>query len=361
LRPAEAADILGAVSACGECHVSVRCSASWARWTLFAVLLCPGTPAHAQGALDEFRSELADRLDALRGSIASRRGGVLGLMGYNMIPDGSANAIQVNRTQASGSGPGDQTLTLSQFGFGYTVSESFPLWIENYIGYARYDPRAVFSTGEEVRRTPLRWNNTTMTLGVGYDIAIAENLWLRPIVNVAAGYAAGDASLFASFINLRTDRDISALTDRHMNVFGYGGALMLAYYDYRPARDIEVELRYSHLALQTFGDTPAELSGDSTSQTISLWARYRWPTGMEAFGRPVRWVLDGNASRYFGDQERTLGFAWAMKLGGGIELDTGRFELGALGITLERVRLVARYLFADDNVTGYSIGIGMSF
>jgi hypothetical protein len=146
-----------------------------------------------------------------------------------------------------------------------------------------------------------------------------------------------------------------------MNVLGAGGALMLAYYDYRPERDIDVELRYTHLHLQTVGDTPEALAGDSTAQTLSVWARYRWPTGMEAFGRPVRWVIDGNASQYFGDQERALGFSWAAKVGGGLELDTGRFELGAMGIYLQRVRLVARYLFADNNITGYSVGIGMSF
>jgi hypothetical protein len=32
-----------------------------------------------------------------------------------------------------------------------------------------------------------------------------------------------------------------------------------------------------------------------------------------------------------------------------------------MGINLNRVRLIGRYFFADDNITGYSFGIGMSF
>jgi hypothetical protein len=327
---------------------------------LALVLAAPPAAAQDSGGAT-LGDRLQERLDAFRQGLQSRRGGVLGLMGYNMIPDGSANAIQLNRASASGGEEGDQTLTLSQFGFGFTVSESFPLWLEIYAGYARYDPRAVFGTGEAARASPLRWNNFATTIGVGYDIKLVENLWLRPIVNLAAGYAAGDATLFGQFINLRTDRDIALLTDRHINVAGIGGALMLAYYDYRPERDIDVELRYTQLQLQTVGDTPEGVQGRSTPQTLGLWARYRWPTGREMFGRPIRWVLDGSATGYLGDQREAIGFDWAVKVGGGIEFDTGRLEFGAAGINLQRVRLVARYLFADNNITGYSIGLGMSF
>ncbi len=281
-------------------------------------------------------------------------------MGYSVIPDGSANAVQVNRNTVSSDEEGDQTLTLSQFGFGFTVSEAFPLFLEAYLGYARYDPRAVF-TGDGARRVPLRWNNFTATLGVGYDIRLGENLWLRPILNVSGGYAAGDASLFASFIQYRRDVDISALTDRHVNVWGLGGAMVLAYYDYKPERDIDVELRYTQIQLETFGDTLAAARGGSTAQMLGLWTRYRWPTGWEAFGRPIRWVLDGSASWYLGDQRDALGFAWSVKAGGGIEFDTGRWELGAFGINMNRVRLIGRYFYGDNDITGYSFGIGMSF
>jgi hypothetical protein len=50
-----------------------------------------------------------------------------------------------------------------------------------------------------------------------------------------------------------------------------------------------------------------------------------------------------------------------VQVGGGIEFDIGRYEVGALRINLSRVRLIGRYFFGDKNVTGYSFGIGISF
>lgn len=325
---------------------------------MLVAMLGLARPATAQNTI---RAEGPGRLEQLRTTFASRRGGVLGLMGYSVIPDGSANALQVDRSSQGGSNEdGDPTLTLSQFGFGFTWGESFPLFTEIYLSYARYDPRAVF-TRESARVTPFRWNNFTGTLGIGYDIRLSETLWLRPIVNVAAGYAASDVGLFASFIEYRRDVDLSLLTDAEVQAWGVGGALTLAHYDYRPERDIDVELRYTQIHLETFGNTVSAARGQSTAQALGLWGRYRWPSGWEMFGRPVRWVLDGNATAYLGDQRDAIGFSWAVKVGGGIEFDTGRWELGAMGINLNRVRLIGRYFYADDNITGYSVGIGMSF
>ena len=331
-----------------------------ARLAAAVLALALAAPSAQAQPTSERIEEVLERIDAIRSGLRARPGGVLGLMGYNMIPDGSANALQINRTTASGEDEGSPTFTLSQFGAGFTLSESFPLWLEGYVGTARYDPRAVF-TNLGARRSPLRWNNVTTTIGIGYDIRLGEYLWLRPIVNLSAGYAASDSALFGTFINYRTGRDIQSLTDKHMNVRGLGGSLMLAYYDYRPERDIDVELRYSQIQLRTFGDTLPAARGSSTAQTLGLWTRYRWPTGWEAFGRPVRWVLDGSFSYYLGDQTDIIGFTWSAKLGGGIEIDVGRHEFGAMGLQLSRLRLVARYFIGDNNITGTSVGIGMSF
>lgn len=321
-----------------------------ARLAALAVLLT------VAGAAPSCAQTIAETLTHLR----PRNGGVLGLMGYNVIPDGSSNALQFNRAEAQSTNSAS-LVSLSQFGFGFTWGESLPIYTEAYMGYARYDPRYLFSGGEQERRTGLRWNNLTTTLGVGYDFQIARNLYIRPILNASLGYVAPDTSLFAWFVGRRTGLDTSALADRHTNAYGLGGSLVLAYYDHRPTRDIDVELRYTNITLQTFGDTMPLVRGQSSSQTVYLWARLRWPTGVEAFGRPVRWVLESNTSYYFGDQAEALGYRWAIKVGGGLELDVGRQEFGALGLYVSRIRLVARYMFADQGVTGTSVGLGFSF
>jgi hypothetical protein len=327
--------------------------------TLLIVLACAGwsSMAAAQVGSGDLVMNLRDAVASLR----PRAGGAVALMGFNVTPDGSSNAIEVNRgTAAPGGGEGAPALTLGQFGVGFTVDESFPLFLEGYLGYARYDPRTLFG-GSGERQLPLRWNNVAAEIGIGWDFHLTDYLILRPILNGAIGYVASDASLFGALVGRRTNVDLSALTALHANVAGFGGSLMLAYYDYRPARDIDVELRYTQIWLQTVGDTFQAAKGRATARTLGLWARYRWPTGWEAFGRPIRWVVDGSASAYLGDQREALGFSWALKVGGGIEFDVGRYEIGALGLNLSRIRVVGRFFLGDRGVTGESFGIGMSF
>src|SRR5262249_8749397 len=139
--------------------------------------------------------------------LQSRRGGLLGLMGYNVTPDGSANAITVDRSSSNpGEGEASPTLTLGQIGSGFTWSDSFPLYLEGYIGYARYDPRTLF-TGSGERQLPLRWNNVAATIGIGWDFKLTDYLVLRPTLNGSIGEAAGDAALFGALVNQRTNAD----------------------------------------------------------------------------------------------------------------------------------------------------------
>ena len=339
---------------------AARCAGVPAAVVLLALAPAAGGQTLDGSRRDELADEIAARLRNQRDLFQSRRGSALDLMGYSVVPDGSTNAVSISRGSVSPTGS-SQLLTLSQLGFGFTVSEATPLFLEAYLGTARYDPRAVLTAGESTRPGPLRWNNIAMTLGIGYDFPVAENWWLRPIINGSAGYIASDTSLFGSFINLRRDVDLAALTDRHANVAGFGGSLVLAHYDYRPERDIDLELRFTNIHLETVGDTWRPLRGSSDARTLGLWTRYRWPTGWEAFGRPVRWVADLSGSYYLGDQRDALGFAWSVKAGGGLEIDVGRYEVGLAGINLTRLRLIARYFLGDKNVTGTSIGIGMSF
>ena len=71
-------------------------------------------------------------------------------------------------------------------------------------------------------------------------------------------------------------------------------------------------------------------------------------------------MVEGQHSRFFGGQRADLGFEHLTKLGGGLELDTGALEVGAFGLYAQRMRLVGRYVFGK-NVSGFSVGIGVSF
>jgi hypothetical protein len=306
------------------------------------------------------RDAVADRLAQLRTTLQPRNGGLLGLMGYGAIPSASASTLQVNR-KTVGPEEGDPTLTLSQLGFGFEVDESFPLWLEVYASYTRYDARAVLR-GEGTRDVSARWNNFTTTLGIGWDFYLADSLYVTPILNVAGGYAASDSALASDFFAWRLGRsEQSALSDVHANVWGVGGSLMVNYYNYSAERQIDLQARYTQLRLQTFGNSLPAARGTSTSSTFGVWGQYRWPTGIELFRRPLRWVVTGAASTYFGDQRQATGFAWSTTIGGGIEFDVGRLQFGALGLDVSRVQFTINYLYADRNITGASFGLGISF
>jgi hypothetical protein len=71
--------------------------------------------------------------------------------------------------------------------------------------------------------------------------------------------------------------------------------------------------------------------------------------------RPLRYVLETSYSNFFGPQRGALGFNNLASVGAGIELDSSNYP-----IVITRIRLVARYIFGD-NVTGYSMGLAVSF
>lgn len=81
---------------------------------------------------------------------------------------------------------------------------------------------------------------------------------------------------------------------------------------------------------------------------------------MEAFGRPVRWALEGYHSEFLMAPRDALGIDRLTKLGGGVELDVGRWGLGAFGLDLQRVRLMGSAV-VGENVRGWSVGLGISF
>jgi hypothetical protein len=280
--------------------------------------------------------------------------GVLGLLGYNVVPDVTASSLTISR-----GGQEDTGLQTTQFGLGFTVDPDFPLYLEGFLGYSRYDPRFVFSEGEKKSYLPTRWNNFSGTVGVGWDFPIIEGLVFRPILNAALGHVESDVSLIGRLLELKYNRELAFLDRGRMNAYGLGGSLMLDLNIPRPGYEVDLELRYTDIRLSTFGDTSRLVRGEAEAKTFNVWGRVRWPMDAEMFGRPLRWVVDFSHSRFFGDQV-ALGFDHLTKVGGGIEMNVGRYELGVWDFNMQSIRIVARYLFGQ-NVSGASIGLAVSF
>jgi hypothetical protein len=287
-------------------------------------------------------------------SLQQTANGVLGLLGYNVVPDVTASSLTISR-----GGQEDTGLQTTQFGLGFTVDQDFPLYLEGFLGYSRYDPRFVFSEGEKKSILPTRWNNVSGTVGVGWDFPIIEGLVFRPILNGALGHVESDVSLIGRLLEMKFDRELAFLQRGRMNAYGLGGSLMLDLNIQRPKYEVDLELRYTDIRLSTYGNTSSLVRGESEAKTFNIWGRVRWPMDVEMFGRPLRWVVDFSHSRFLGDQV-AIGFDHLTKVGGGIEMNVGRYELGVWDFNMQTIRIVARYLFGQ-NVSGASVGLAVSF
>lgn len=282
-------------------------------------------------------------------SVRKKADAVLALMSYSVILDLASSSLNMQSSKSAG-----EKLVMSQLGGGATLSESVPIYLEGAIAYSRYDPMFVASNGEQSRAIPMKWTTLSAMGGVGWDFPLREGLVLRPIVNFSLGTVQSDLRIANWFLNHQFDTEFNFSNGGSMNALGYGGALMLDYELVRPEHEIDIELRYSAMHLEGFANG-GSIDSHANSQTANLYARYRAPTGINLFARPLRYVLEASHSHYFGDQAGQLGFDYLSTIGAGLEVDSS--DLIPL---VTRTRFVARYMFGPG-VSGMGLSIACSF
>jgi hypothetical protein len=283
-------------------------------------------------------------------SLQERVNGALAMMQYSVSPDVTSSSLSVSSGDAD-----SNALYITQFGGGFTWSKSFPLYLEGNAAFSRYDPKFILTNGTEQRKVPLQWNTVVGTVGVGWDFPIAKELVLRPIGNFSLGHVESDISLAGRVIEGETGQELEFMKNGRLNAVGYGGSLMLDYEHYREAHDIDAEVRVTSVWLESYGSTSEAVKGSALAQSVSLWTRWRAPTGLRSLDRPVRYVLEYAFTRYFGPDGDMLGFNNLNSIGVGIELDTSVLDRIAT-----RWRLIGRFRFGE-NVKGWGVGLGISF
>lgn len=276
----------------------------------------------------------------------------LTVMAFTVLPDITTSSLSISKASS-----GDPDLWQTTLGGGFTISDSFPLYLEGNVGYSRYDPKFIATEGQEQRTLPLSWNSFAVTGGIGWDFALVESkrLKLRPIFNFTFGHLTTDVNLGQAYINAEYDLDLDIIDGGSMDAYGMGGSIMLDYENYQKEYEIDLELRYTYIKLQSFGGSTDFLEGSSEHNSASLWARGRLPTGITFLKGPLRYVLETSFTMFFGPQRGALGFDHLASVGAGLEIDTGAYP-----IIITRTRLVGRYMFGD-NVSGYSLGLAISF
>ena len=272
------------------------------------------------------------------GNVKQHADAVLAVMTYTTVPDVTTSSLSIN----SGT-TGNPSFGQSQLGGGFTLSRSFPLYVEGTIAYSRYDPTFVATDGAEQRAVPTKWNTFSGTIGIGWDFRITDELAFRPILNGTLGRVSSDLKVGQSIFNRVTDSNLQFLQNGYLDAYGYGGSLMLDYEHYRENYEIDAELRATDIYLRSFGGSSEAVQGSAMAQQLSLWTRWRAPTGWHALDRPVRYVLEFAYSHYFGDSAGVLGFNELTSLGVGLELDSSRYP-----IIITRTRAMVRYVFGHN-------------
>jgi len=288
---------------------------------------------------------LGQALRLVDGDLQKRANGVLAMMGFMLTPDVTTGSLGI-----SSSTTGNPDLVLTNLGGGFTTKGS-PLYLEGTFGYGQYDPTFSASNGQVESSVAAKWDAYSATGGVGWDFPVARDLVLRPIFNFSYGRVQSKVSASQT----GTGAELDFLREGRLDAYGLGGSLMLDYQRNRPENEFEVELRYTNIYLQSFGGSSEAVKGSADAQSVSLWSRWRAPTGVRMLERPLRYVLEFAHTTFLGDLDGVLGFNYLSSLGAGFELDSSAHD-----VAVTRTRLLVRYKIGE-HVTGWSIGLALSF
>ena len=275
---------------------------------------------------------------------------VLAVMGFTVTPDVTTGSLSIFNQET-----GNPDFKQGSVGGGFTVSKSLPLYLEGTAAYARYDPTFVVSSRQAEEAVSVNWESISVSGGIGWDFALAAGGWtLRPIFNLSLGRVSSSSRDGGRFLAPQSGAESDFLPDGELNAFGLGGSLMLDYERYRPENEIDLELRYSNIYLQSF-DSSVAVEGHASARSLSVWSRWRAPTGRHVFELPLRYVLEYAYTRFLGDLEGVMGFEDIHSFGVGLELDSSKRD-----IVVTRTRLLARYK-VGNNVEGWAVGLAVSF
>jgi hypothetical protein len=272
------------------------------------------------------------------------------MLGLLVVPNETAATLTYD------TGNGDNAFWQSQLGGAFNVSDEFPLYLEGFLGAARYDPRFVLTGDKGQVAVSPKWTSFSGTVGVGWDFPIANEVDIRPILNFSLGHVESDLSFLGRIIKSETGKEVEFFKNGRLNAVGYGGSLMIDWERYRKDYEIDVEARYTHIRLQSFGGTSRSIEGTSDAITLGLWSRLRVPTGKTVFGSPLRAVGELSASTFLGDQAEFMDSPYLAQVGAGIEFDFTEVSW----VPASRTRLLGRYLFGRG-LSGFAVGIGISF
>ncbi len=206
----------------------------------------------------------------------------------------------------------------------------------------------------------MTFDTVTALAGAGLDIPILSALGgrtiLRPIV--LAGYTRVESNTRFSGANAAglAAATRGLLTDVSLDSLLLGGAIALVH-----EREIGGDLSFkAGLRINQIADIGLNASDPALDTTNSFSVataaiELKGPMGIEIGGLSLRWIAFASGTWMFGQNNDALGFSSFAELGAGIELADPNLIPG-----VEAISLRGSGLFGD-NVTGWSVGLAVSF
>lgn len=271
----------------------------------------------------------------------------LAFMAYSVVPDVTTSSLSISQKTTD-----EPDFFLTQFAGGFNPSTSSPLYLEGDLAYSCYDPEFIFSNGQDEKSVSTKWNSIMASAGIGWDFPLTNELRFRPITNFSLARVQGDASIVSNIILDIKESDF--LDGGYINSVGYGGSVMMDYERYRDDYEFDVEWRFTSDKLNGFRSSSDAVEGSAHSLSSNLWACWRAPTQFVFLQRPLRYVVEGAHSRYFGSQKGVLGFDYLSSVGLGVEVDSSAYNA-----IVTQTRIIARHVFGN-NISGFSIGLAVS-
>lgn len=245
--------------------------------------------------------------------------------------------------------PGDLDFASGQLGAWGTPFEDSDLYLEGFVSTQYYTPN--FKIADESNRIEdVKWRSFATTIGAGWNFPLTERLSFRPMLNTAIGRITSNSDVEVP------GGQADFIAGDAVEAFGYGGSLALDYSYQTEERQVEMRLRHVRLRHVAIGVTDDPSSETETIVTSAI-ARHRMPIGdLRLAGGRVRWAVEATYARYDGDTGDILGLPWIVRIGTGLEFETG--QLGRYAPP--RVRTMIRYVFGED-FQGIGIGAGLVF
>jgi autotransporter-like protein len=180
--------------------------------------------------------------------LQNRANAVLTLLGFAVTPDVTTGSLSI-----SDQGAGNPYFRQTSISGGGTLTGQ-RLYLEGTLAYGRYDPTFAETEGGVTQSIQVNWDSVLVTGGIGWDFPLARNLVIRPIFNLSLGRVESESNGALPSAGSRT---LEFLRHGHLNAAGVGGSVMLDYERYGPESEVDAELRYSNIHLQSFQSSSA--------------------------------------------------------------------------------------------------------